>query len=701
MNSKIQPTHVNRDAYVYVRQSSMTQVRTHLEGQRRQYDLAESARSIGFVRVVVIDEDLGRSGSGSIERPGFARLLAAVCASKVGAVFALEASRLARNNRDWHHLIDLCALTHTLVVDHDGVYDPCQLNDRLVLGLKGTMSEFEISLLRQRAMEARRQKVARGMVLTQVPIGYRRTDDDGIELTPDIQIQQSVRLIFAKFRELGSARQVYLWFKQEKLPLPVWGQGRGKWEESWRAAKYASIYRVLSNPTYAGAFVHGRHKTITKFANGRAFKSQGHRQPQERWEVFIPDHHDAYISWDDYQQNQRTLASNAAMRGRMHQPGNGATKNGPALLSGLLRCGKCGRMLSATYGGRTGRDPFYRCPGENDDHLSQNCTRFGGRRVDQAVVTEAFEAIEPQMVEASIDGWRRFQEGEGEKRQQLSLALEKARYEADRAERQYNAIEPENRLVAGELERRWNDALMRVADLEKSLEELRREQSAVNQDEHDRLVVLANDLQRVWDHPDCPVPLKKRLLRTIIEEIVVWEDKEPLQLRLKVHWVGGVHTDLTVKRNRWGNNGRGTTEQLIEIIRQLAMVCGDDGIVSMLNRLGYRTGTGMTWSEKRVQHVRHAHGIPACPTPDQRTWVTREQAAHHLGVSHVVVQRLIDQKILPARQVVKFAPWIIEKADLEGSAVRRAVRFAKERRRLPLSKSGAQESPLFQPSNVE
>lgn len=255
MSEKIQPMHTEREAYVYIRQSTMQQVRTRLEGQRRQYDLRERAISLGFQSVIVIDEDLGRSGTGSVERPGFGRLLAAVCDGRVGAILALEASRLARNNRDWHHLIDLCAMAGTLVIDHDGVYNPSLLNDRLLLGLKGTMSEFEISLLRQRAMEALKEKIRRGLVLTQVPVGYIRTEDEGMEKTPDRQIQEAIAGIFRKFRELGSVRQVLLWYRDEKLVIPALSRESGNRKVVWTDPVYPRIFSILKNPTYAGTFV--------------------------------------------------------------------------------------------------------------------------------------------------------------------------------------------------------------------------------------------------------------------------------------------------------------------------------------------------------------------------------------------------------------------------------------------------------------
>src|SRR5579864_714851 len=301
MSEKIKPTHCERSAYVYIRQSTLHQVRHHLESQRRQYNLEERARDLGFQHIVIVDDDLGRSGTGSMERPGFVRLLAAVCSGKVGAVLAVEASRLARNNRDWHHLLDLCAMTATLVIDHDGVYDPSVLNDRLLLGLKGTMSEFEVSLLHQRALEAYRQKVYRGKILTQVPIGYIRTEDDGMEITPDRQVQEAIRGVFRKFQELGSIRQVLLWYSDERVMLPTHSP-EGK--VLWQPPVYTRLFNVLKNPTYGGAFVYGRTQTRTKMVDGRAPKSRSHLLPQDQWKVIILNHHEGYISWEQYMQNQ-------------------------------------------------------------------------------------------------------------------------------------------------------------------------------------------------------------------------------------------------------------------------------------------------------------------------------------------------------------------------------------------------------------
>jgi DNA invertase Pin-like site-specific DNA recombinase len=556
MSEKIQPHHLSRQAYVYVRQSTMNQVRNHLESQRRQYDLEERARILGFQRVVVVDDDLGRSGTGSVERPGFSRLLSAVCSGDVGAVLALEASRLARNNRDWHHLIDLCAMAATLVIDHDGVYDPRLLNDRLLLGLKGTMSEFEISLLRQRALEAHRQKVRRGKVLTLVPVGYVRTEDDGMEITPDRQVQDAVRGIFQKFRELGSTRQVLLWYRNEKLMIPTLGEQSGRRKVIWTTPVYSSLLLMLKNPTYAGAFVYGRRQTRTTMIDGRARKTRGHHRPQQQWEVFIPNHHEGYITWEQYMENQRQIEANAGWSGRL-QRATGAPKKGPALLVGLMRCGVCGRPLHIKYSITSrSRVPRYECRGDRKQCAVQRCLGFGGARVDQAVVAEVLEAIRPVGIQAALDAWDQSQNVEDEKQRALKLALEKARYEANRIERQYEATEPENRLVAAELEKRWNAALAHVADLEARIYEAKNKTVPLGEEQRQQLVSLGEDLEQLWDHPGCPTTLKKRILRTVLKEIVATEAGDPPQILLKLHWTGGVHTELVLRKNQTGHHNR-------------------------------------------------------------------------------------------------------------------------------------------------
>jgi DNA invertase Pin-like site-specific DNA recombinase len=688
MSDKIKPTHMERGAYVYVRQSTNYQVHNRLESQNRQYGLAERARSLGFTSVQVIDEDLGRSGTGTIERPGFAKLLAAVCSGTVGAVFALDASRLARNNRDWHHLIDLCAMTQTLVIDYDGSYDPTLLNDRLVLGLKGTMSEFEISLLRQRALESLRHKVRRGIVLTQVPIGFVRTEDDRIEITPDLQIQEAIRGVFAKFRELGSVRQATLWYQSEKIPLPTFRSNSGNQEIVWRLPVYSRLFNIITNPSYAGAFVYGRRTRRTRVIDGRARRIWAALKSAEECDVFIRDHHQGYISWEEFVEIQSRIRDNAAMQGRMGKTGSGAAKSGKGLLSGLLRCGKCGRSLNTKYGGG-GSNPRYECPGERGRYLGKKCLSLGGVTMDRAVSAEVLVAIRPLGVEAALDARDHRQDSERQKQQAIQMALDKARYEANRIQRQYDASDPANRLVAGELERRWNEALQKVSGFEARLAMLRESETVLTKEHREHLLELG---RARMDHPQCPVHIKKRILRTIIREIIVSEDEDPGRILMTIHWFGRGHTHVAANRRTQGQHDNGNTQEVIALVKELAGVCNDAAIVAILNRLGYRTGTGNSWTESRVQHLRHTNQIPACPPAADRPWLTMSQAAEELNVSPMVIRRLIAQKTLPARQIVKHAPWVIERKDLDLAAVRKAIWLVHEGLRPSNSHAENQES---------
>jgi DNA invertase Pin-like site-specific DNA recombinase len=654
----------------------MTQVKNNHESRRRQYGLADRARELGFKDVRVIDDDLGRSGSGSEDRPGFARLVAMVCAGEAGAVLAIEASRLARNNRDWHHLIDLCAMTGTLLIDHDGVYDPSLLNDRLLLGLKGTMSEFELNLLRQRAQEAIKQMVHRGEVLGQVAIGFVRTERNGVEKTPDLRVQDAIRGLFAKFKQTGSTRQTLLWYRENNVPLPTWCQESGSQEVVWRPPGYNRIHSILKNPVYAGAFVYGRFRTRTVIVDGRARKTQGHAVPREQWEVVIKDHHEGYIDWETFLANQKQIETNIGELGRMGAV-HGAAKSGPALLAGLLRCARCGRKLHVGYGGKHGRVPRYFCRGAHLNHGKDWCISFGGLRADEAVVVEVLAAIEPLGIEASLAAWAKIQDDDDEQIRALRLSLEQAKYESHRARKQFDAVDPFNRLVAAELERRWNAALEKVAQIEARIAELGIKRCELGEGERLRLLELARDLPALWAHPAADAALKKRLMRTLLEEIVVNISDEPPQLHLRLHWVGGIHTELTVAKNATGRHGRSTDRNVVDLVRELTKVCHDKDIAAILNRLGYQTGHNNNWNMTRVKTLRSHHQIPALEKTEPRSWLTLEQAAKELGTNTNLLRTLIKESELPAKQAVAFAPWIIERADLQREAVQKAIAWSK------------------------
>jgi DNA invertase Pin-like site-specific DNA recombinase len=681
MNNKVRPTHLERAAYVYIRQSTLHQARTHQESRRRQYDLQGRARELGFANVIMIDDDMGLSGSGSKERPGFGRLLTSVCEGRVGAVLALEASRLARNNRDWHHLIDLCVLTDTLVVDADGIYDPRQLNDRLVLGLKGTMSEFELGLLRQRAQEALRQKIQRGKVLTEVPIGYVRTQDQGVEMTPDIQVQEAIRGVFAQFRRLGSVRQVLLWYRQEQLALCHRSRGaQGGSEVTWSPPIYPRILAILKNPIYAGAFASGQTTTRSRMVGGRARKTRGHAVPMEQWSVLIRDHHPGYISWDDYMQNQKQLATNLH---KHHLQGPGAVKTGPALLAGLLRCARCGRKLHVAYSGTGGRVPRYHCRGGHINHGVEFCISFGGLRPDEAISTAVLEALQPLGIEASLRAWELAGQDQSQQQKVIELTVEKARYEVERARRQYDRVDPENRLVAAELEARWNRALEQVTQAEAKLDALQANRPTLTEAQRQRLLELGAQLQAVWWHPQAPVSLKKRILRTAIEEIVADVDDARQELIFRIHWAGGIHTLLRVPKNRTGQRTRMVDRQVGELLGELAAVCSDRSIASILNRLGYSTAAGNTWTESRVGQFRYERQIAAFDAEQPRVWFTLAEAAARSQVSPGVLRRLIQQGVLPAKQIVRHAPWLIRVEDIQRGEVKARLTSSSHRNKSP------------------
>jgi DNA invertase Pin-like site-specific DNA recombinase len=672
MSEKLKAHHLERGAYVYVRQSTPYQVRNNLESKERQYALESRAQQLGFSKVVVIDEDLGRSGSGIQERPGFGRLLASVCQGLAGAVFALEASRLARNNRDWHHLVDLCALTETLLIDSDGIYDPRQLNDRLVLGLKGTMSEFEVGLLRQRAREAFEQKVRRGFALWEVPVGFIRTEEGQIEKTPDRQVQQAIVSVFRKFQQLGSARQATIWFREERILVPKTKPGTAGQEVIWGLPSSGRIRQMLKNPCYAGAFAYGKTAARTRIEDGRARQSSRFRKPQKEWKVLLLGHHPGYISWEEYLANQQRLETNVAM---YEGESSGAVKLGAALLSGLLRCGHCGRKLQVVYSGTSGRVPRYICRGDRGDRGSSRCLTVGSLRLDRAVAQSVLAAIQPAGIEAAVKLTECTQLEDDEKRKALELALERARYEEKRARRQFDAVEPENRLVASELEARWNGALAQVAEAEARLAAAGKQAVPLTEGQKEELAALSEDLMALWNHPDAPIQLKKRILRTVLTEIIINNDADSATHRLRLHWAGGVHTELRVERNKPGQHRHSADRSVIELVSELAKICQDKTIAAILNRLGYKTGQEKTWNASRVAGLRGYHKI--APFQKQDGWVTQEEAARELQVSDTVVKRLIRERVLPAKQVVKFAPWIIEKKDLLLPAVQQQVKAAR------------------------
>ena len=660
-SDKIQEQHLRRRALVYVRQSSLQQVKNNRESTRRQYGLAQRARELGFTDVEVIDEDLGVSGTGRSERRGFKRLIAEVCCGEVGAVFALEASRLARNNRDWHHLLELCMMAGSIVIDDDGVYDPRVINDRLLLGLKGTMSEFEVSILRQRAQEAYRQKISRGEVLTRVPVGYVREGRSGVAMTPDLRVREAISGLFELFERLGSLRQTTLWYHEQKIYFPVVRGCRENERTEWQLPNYQQLLRLVKNPFFAGAFAHGRTCGRTHVVEGRARKTGGHKVEMDKWRVLIKDHHSAYITWEQYMNNQRLLKAN---RTKSHATGPSAARSGRALLAGLLRCAKCGHKLHVQYRGADGRAPRYNCLYGTREHGKPACLFLGGGRLDEAVAREVIKVCQPLGAKAAMRAFSEDGNAAAQKRRALELTLEQARYEAERSRRQYELADPENRLVCAELERRWNEALLREQAAEHRLKDECEASPTLSEEQRQQLLSLGANLEDAWNDPKTPVELKKRIIRCVVKEVIVDTDESNRRIDLRIHWAGGVHTSCSLKKNKSGSNNRATDKNVVEIVRVYAQAWSDRYVASLLNRLGLSTGAGNSWNEDRVKNLRLYNKIPVFSKSAERTWLTMSEVAKQLHVSVCVVKTMINRKLLPATQAAKGAPWLIQRDDL-------------------------------------
>jgi excisionase family DNA binding protein len=661
--TKISADHLARSAVVYVRQSSVDQVVHNLESQRRQYGLAARARELGWSDVEVIDDDLGTSGGG-VARRGFERLLASICEGRVGAVFSIEASRLARNGRDWHTLLEFCGLVGTLIIDEEGVYDSRSINDRLLLGMKGTMSEMELSVIRQRSVEAVKQKARRGEHFTTVAVGYVKTNDDRIEKNPDVRVREALDLVFRKFVELQSIRQVLLWFIEEKIALPVVIGGSNDPKIEWRMPSYTTLHHMLTNPVYAGAYVFGRRSVRTTIENGRKKLKRSPQRDWSAWEVLLRDRHEGYISWDDFTRNQSLIADNANGKSFM---GRGAIRRGEALLPGLLRCVRCGRRLFVQYSGRGGDTMKYVCRGDFNKGAIATCLSFGGMRIDRMVAREVIERLQPLGVEAALEAMKTQGAEQSEKLSQLQRSLEQAQYEVSRAYRQYNAVDPDNRHVAGELERRWNERIQAARTIEREIEGLISSPSpGLTAGDREALLKLGDDLVRAWQRPGVTSETKKKILRTVLSEIVVDVDRDNEHLDLVIHWQGGDHTRLKVKKNRVGVTRWTTDAEVVDLVRVLARQIPDHVIAALLNRSGKTTARGASWTRANVCSLRSTRGIAPYREGERqdRGELSLDEAAKLLDVSQSTIRRMISEGRLPAEHFCKGSPWIIKHSDL-------------------------------------
>jgi DNA invertase Pin-like site-specific DNA recombinase len=688
MSEKIRTQHLERKAILYVRQSSPYQVIHNLESQKLQYAMEARLRQLGWHEIEVVDEDLGRSAAGSVTRAGFERMVAEVCLGKVGAVAAREVSRFARNSREWQQLVEVCRVVDTVLIDQEMVYAPRLSNDRLLLGLKGSLNEYELDLLRQRSVEARREKARRGELVVSAPIGYIKSENQRLEKNPDLRVQQAILLVFRKFAELGTVRQTLLWFLEHGLEVPTRTPGG---ETLWKRPVYRSMHRMLTSPVYGGAYTYGKTEHLTSYEGARS-RHVCRRKPREQWLALIPGSHEGYVSWEDFEHIQHMVQQNTQAE---QQPG--AAKNGQALLAGLLRCSRCGRKLTVRYTG-SGHDVLrYSCIRGWLDNGEPRCIAFGGMTVDEAISREVLRVVQPAAIEASVLAHEERARQRDDIFESLQRDLQAARYRAARAHRQYDASDPENRLVTAELERRWNLTLQQVREIEVRIEQHSGTVAFGPAPSLEDLHQLSEQLETIWIDSATSVRLKKRIVRTLIEEVLVDVDGQAGELILTLHWKGGAHTELRLPRRRRGQCSTQTSRELIEAVAILARICSDNLIAGVLNRNGHLTGRGNRWTRERVTALRSHHRIP-CYKPDEpqrQSWMTLTDAAALLDVSPRTLRLAIDRGDICADHPFADGPWVISRDVLQGEAAQALKRRIAAGSRRPAVLQSAEHDSLF------
>ncbi len=677
--------HRARQAVVYVRQSSPEQVRDNVESTRLQRDLRDKAIELGWPQPTVLDEDLGISAGGYADRPGFQDLLTRVALRQVGIIICVDASRLSRNSKDWAHLFELCNYFDTLIADVDQVYDLSDPNDRLVMGIKGTVSEMELGLIRQRLRSGAEAKAARGELHYNLPTGYTYEVDGTIAFDPDRRVRDAIEAMFRQFDQCTSVRQLAMWYRDTETLFPS-KLCRSHTSMHWEIATSNTLRKLLTHPFYAGAYVFGRRKTVIEYVDGKLVKRVTEPRPPEQAKVCIHDHHPGYIGWHKYLENRAKISENRP-RWQMRE-NRGAIREGLALLVGLLRCARCGSRIRVGY---KQASALYYCDGGHEKG-SKRCLSFGSNLIDAQVGDELCRALEPHCVEAAIRAAQMKDEQRALALESARLQIEAAQYQADRAFEQFDLVDPKNRHVAGTLEARLNERLAELRTAKSRYEEIESAQDALDAHKRARLERLSRRFPEVWHHPQVDNRLRKRLLRAAIHEILVQPKDDDRQLEVTLHWQGGVHTRIHVQRPlRTTGKPHASLESLV---RELAPELPDTEIARVLNMKQLPTPGGLRWTRDRVKDFRSQRHI-CRETRNTQPSMTMNQVMQHLGVSHNGLLALVRRGVIETNQVTDFAPWRVDRTQLDSDEVQRLVGCLKRNQRLPKGGYPNAQAELF------
>ncbi len=675
VSTKISPEHLKRLAIIYIRQSTLAQVLNNQESTERQYALREKALKMGWSPdlIRIIDEDLGVSGSGRVQRHGFQELVTQVSFGEVGAILGLEISRLARSSADLHRLIELCGLFDTIVVDEDGVYDLKDFNDRLILGFKGTMSEAELHFLKTRMLGGKKNKAKKGELKFPLPVGYVYDNIGQIIFDPDQEVQTAIKNVFQIFQTSGSAYCVVKYFAQNKLKFPKRAYG-GRWDGKlvWGTLSHSRVIGIMHNPSYAGAYVFGRYFDQKSVNREGIFIHHTIRLPRDKWEVFIPEHHPGYISWETYENNLIQLHKN-----RTNIECSGAAREGAAILQGLIICGKCGHRMTVRYTGNGGISPRYQCKWRweyNKDKAT--CTEIPAGPIDQAVSKRLLQIVKPAELELSLQVMEKFIIEEDISDKAWNLSIERAKYEAERAERQYQNVEPENRLVARSLENNWNEKLLNLAKLQEDYKKYLTQKSwrPTEQDRAD-ILSLAKELPRIWNSQTTTHKERKRILRTLIDDITVFADANKSEVKLGIRWKSQFCEEIYAYKPLPYSIVRRHTQKTIKLVRSLAKSMTDIQIVSYLNKSGIRTQEGKLFTIGSIRWIRFKHKIESVPRSEGSFSV--KEIAKQLNVSTGIVYYWINHGILEAKKVAPGWPWEIKLDELAKEKLYKIIKESK------------------------